>query len=101
MLLQTNSYLVPREKRVEHSRLLGRFRQKGVAAVFTPRRGVRKYADARYKEMVFKILHAPPKEYGFNRATWRLKDLHAVMARVGLPISKTYIDRIIRDGEAG
>ena len=27
MLLQTNSYLVPREKRVEHSRLLGRFRQ--------------------------------------------------------------------------
>jgi hypothetical protein len=27
MLLQTNSYLVPREKRAEHSRLLGRFRQ--------------------------------------------------------------------------
>lgn len=27
MLLQTNSYLVPREKRVEHSRLLARFRQ--------------------------------------------------------------------------
>lgn len=27
MLLQTNSYLVPREKRVEHARLLGRFRQ--------------------------------------------------------------------------
>jgi hypothetical protein len=27
MLLQTNSYLVPREKRVEHGRLLGRFRQ--------------------------------------------------------------------------
>src|SRR5262249_22224860 len=78
-------------------KLLGRFRRKGVAAVFTPRRGGRKYADARYREMVFKILHAPPKEYGFNRATWRLKDLHAVMARVGLPIGKTYIDRIIRD----
>lgn len=27
MLLQTNSYLVPREKRVEHARLLARFRQ--------------------------------------------------------------------------
>src|SRR6188768_3857326 len=27
MLLQTNSYIVPKEKRVEHSRLLRRFRQ--------------------------------------------------------------------------
>ena len=27
MLLQTNSYIVPKEKRVEHARLLRRFRQ--------------------------------------------------------------------------
>lgn len=27
MLLQTNSYIVPREKRAEHSRLMARFRQ--------------------------------------------------------------------------
>src|SRR5690242_18690460 len=27
MLLQTNSYVVPKEKRTEHSRLLARFRQ--------------------------------------------------------------------------
>jgi transposase len=79
------------------SKLLGRYRRKGVAALFVPRVGVRKFADPRYKEMVFKILHAPPKDYGFNRTTWRLKDLHAVMARVGMPIGKTYIDRIIRD----
>jgi transposase len=82
-------------------KLILRSQQKGVAALFVPRAGVRKFADARYKEMVFTILHAPPKNYGFNRTTWRLKDLHAVMTRVGMPIGKTYIDRIIRDGGYG
>src|SRR5262249_9613025 len=58
--------------------------------------GVRKFDDARYKEMVFTILHAPPKDYGFNRTTWRLQDIHTVMTRQGMPISKGYIIRIIR-----
>jgi transposase len=74
-----------------------RYQRQGVAALFIPRAGVRKFEDVRYKEMVFTILHAPPKNYGFNRTTWRLKDLHTVMARLGKPIGKTYIDRIIRD----
>jgi transposase len=78
-------------------KLILRYQRKGVAALFVPRAGVRKFDDVRYKEMVFTILHAPPKNYGFNRTTWRLKDLHAVMTRVGMPIGKTYIDRIIRD----
>lgn len=78
-------------------KLILRFQQKGVAALFVPRAGVRKFDDARYKELVFKILHAPPKDYGFNRTTWRLQDVHATMTRLGMPIGKTYIDRIIRD----
>src|SRR4051812_29935290 len=40
------------------SKLLRRYRQRGVAALFAPRAGVRKFADTRYKEMVFTILHA-------------------------------------------
>jgi transposase len=73
-----------------------RYRRQGVAALFTPRAGVRKFDDPRYKEMVFTVLHAPPKGYGFNRTTWRLRDVHTVMARLGMPIGKNYIEKIIR-----
>src|SRR5262249_32600209 len=59
-----------------------RYRRKGVAALFPPRAGVRKLDDSRYKEMVFTVLHAPPKDYGFNRTTWRLRDVHTVMRRL-------------------
>src|SRR5262245_64913994 len=37
------------------------------SALFAPRARVRKFDDPRYKEMVFTVLHAPPKDYGFNR----------------------------------
>jgi transposase len=74
-----------------------RYARKGVASLFVHRAGVRKYDDSRYKEMVFTVLHAPPKDYGFNRTTWRLRDIHTVMSRLGMPIGKNYIDRIIRD----
>jgi len=73
-----------------------RYRRKGVAALFVPRAGVRKFDDPQYKEMVFTVLHAPPKDYGFNRTTWRLRDVHTVMARLGMPIGKNYIEKIIR-----
>jgi hypothetical protein len=32
---------------------------------------------------VFKILHAPPHEYGFNRTTWRMPDLKKALAMQG------------------
>jgi transposase-like protein/transposase len=73
-----------------------RYQRQGVAALFAPRAGVRKFDDPRYKEMVFKVLHAPPKDYGFNRTTWRLRDVHTVMTRLGMPIGKNYIEKIIR-----
>jgi transposase-like protein len=73
-----------------------RYRRKGVAALFVPRAGLRKFDNPRYKEMLFTVLHAPPKDYGFNRTTWRLRDVHTVMARLGMPIGKNYIEKIIR-----
>jgi transposase len=73
-----------------------RFRRQGVAALFAPRAGKWKFNDIRYKEMVFTVLHAPPKDYGINRTTWRLRDIHTVMKRLGMPIGKNYIDKIIR-----
>jgi len=59
----------------------------------------KKYQDQDYKEAVFSILHSPPSEHGFNRTTWRRRDIHTVMKRRGMLIGKNYIDRII--GNAG
>lgn len=73
-----------------------RYQRQGVAALFAPRARVRKFDDPRYKEMVFTVLHAPPKDYGFNRTTWRLRDVHTVMTRLGMRIGKNYIEKIIR-----
>src|SRR5262249_57563959 len=43
------------------------YQRQGVAALFAPRARVRKFDDPRYKEMVFTVLHAPPKDYSLNR----------------------------------
>ena len=63
-----------------------------------PRYGAkRKYEIEEYKEALFSILHAPPKDFGFNRTTWRMKDLHSVMQTKNLPIGKNSITRIIKN----
>jgi transposase len=78
-------------------RLILRYRRNGVAALFASRADPRKFDVARYKEMVFTVLHTPPRDYGFNRTTWRLRDIRTTMTRLGMPIGKNYILRIIRD----
>ena len=57
----------------------------------------RKYEDQRYIDAVFRILHAPPSDYGINRTTWKLDDIHRVMCEMGLPIWKHGITLIIRN----
>ncbi|MBL7740670.1 MAG: IS630 family transposase [Chitinophagaceae bacterium] len=56
-----------------------------------------KYEVERFKEAVFSILHSPPKDFGFNRASWRLPDIHAAMIAKGLPIGHNYISKIIKN----
>ena len=56
----------------------------------------RKYQSQSYIDAVFRILHAPPSDYGINRTTWKLDDIHRVMCETGLPIWKHGITLIIR-----
>lgn len=56
-----------------------------------------KYEEDRFKEGVFSILHSPPKDFGFNRASWRLPDIHAAMIAKGLPLGHNYICKIIKN----
>lgn len=48
------------------------------------------------KEHLFKILHAPPSEYGFNRTTWKQKDLQEALAQLGINISLNRIGLVVR-----
>jgi transposase len=74
-----------------------RFRTSGLAGLLPHRRNGLKVQDEKYKRAIFQILHAPPSDYGFNRTTWRRKDIHAVMAKNSMPIGKNYIDKIIKN----
>ena len=40
------------------------------------------------KEAVFKILHAPPSAFSFNRATWKYADLQQALETTGVILSK-------------
>ncbi|MEK7677850.1 MAG: IS630 family transposase [Verrucomicrobiota bacterium] len=76
---------------------LKRFRQEGLPHLFDLRRkDVKKADDPQYKDALFKILHAPPHEYGFNRTTWRMLDLKEVLAIQGVRIAPSNIRQIIR-----
>ena len=76
---------------------LKRFHRGGVLELFDLRRKeVKKADDSHYKDAVFKILHAPPHEYGFNRTTWRMADLKKVLATQGVRIAPSNIRQIIR-----
>jgi transposase len=78
-------------------RYISDFKKGGIQCVLVrTRSGVRKAANPDYAAAVFKTLHAPPSAFGFNRTTWRMDDLHAVLSMQGVPISKAIIHKIIK-----
>jgi hypothetical protein len=46
-------------------------------------------------DKVFSILHSPPSTFGFNRTSWRQRDIQKVMSDNSMPVSKHVIKRII------
>lgn len=57
----------------------------------------KKFEQQEYIQAVFSILHSPPRDFGFNRSSWRIPDMHIAMQRKGLPIGKNYILKIIKN----
>lgn len=72
------------------------YRQSQVKGMFSPRKEIKKFDEPKYKDAVFAILHSPPKDHGFNRTSWRRRDIHTAMTRLGMPLGKNYINRIIK-----
>jgi transposase len=79
-----------------------RYRPSGLVTDLLPRRRGPKHrlkleAEATHaKEAVFKILHSPPSDFGFNRATWRRADLQQALKTTGVMLSKRDIQSIIK-----
>ena len=61
------------------------------------RKKIKKADDQRYRDAVFKILHAPPSTFGFNRTTWKMSDIRSVLKAQGHIISAVNIRLIIRN----
>jgi len=88
-------FLIPKGTTLRQLRLL---KEKGLKSVMkVQRRKVRKYENPKYTKELFKILHAPPADYGFNRTSWRQDDIKKVMEKKGLKISKANIGLIIKN----
>jgi transposase len=58
---------------------------------------IKKYDNPKYKDALFDILHSPPNDYGINRTSWTMPNLHNVMRQKNLPISVDSIRKIIRN----
>lgn len=74
-----------------------RFAQHGCDLLLPFAREYCKAKDKTYREAVFEILHVPPSTHGIDRTTWRLQDIHSVMAKRGLPIAQSNIRKIIKN----
>lgn len=48
------------------------------------------------KEAVFKILHSPPTDHGFNRTTWKVDDLQRALDKSGLALGRHAIRTVIK-----
>ena len=49
------------------------------------------------KEALFKTLHSPPSDHGFNRTTWTIDDLQEALRKTDFKLGKHAIRTIIRD----
>ena len=80
-----------------------RYRAGGLATDLLPRRrGPKHRAKSQAevnqaKEAVFKVLHSPPSDFGFNRTTWKRDDLQHALKTRGSMLSKRDIQSIIKE----
>lgn len=73
------------------------FKAGGIKCVLDlSRKETKKAEDPDYATAVFKTLHAPPCAFGFNRTTWRMDDLQALLRKQDVRISRVNIRKIIK-----
>ena len=86
------------------SKWVRRFRQDGCKGLLdrssrphhSPRRLSPERSDDDCKALLVSILHRPPSEFGINRTSWRMVDLHRILREQGQPLSEARMRRLIR-----
>ena len=78
---------------VRRSRLL--YEHEGVEALTHQKARARIADDTRYRDELFKLIHEPPSQSGFNRASWRIADLVEAMGRRGFPTGRAVLREAI------
>ena len=71
------------------------FAAHGIDSILNPSRKQKRSDQPEIQRSVFRVLHTPPNEHGFNRTTWRIKDLNLVLRQQGTAVSEEVISEII------
>jgi transposase len=81
---------------------IARFRSEGPVGLddrsSRPHRIARRYLqpDKPLSDVVFALLHTPPRDSGFNRTTWRLADLHSALKTRGMLTTRNNLSAVIK-----
>ncbi|CAO4145179.1 IS630 family transposase [Methylorubrum extorquens] len=74
------------------------YQKNDISGIFKKRQSrFRKSEDENIKQEVFRVLHQPPSEYGFNRTTWKMADFREALKRNGHVISGEVIRKIAKN----
>jgi len=71
------------------------FEHGGSNALFAPRK-TETNDDPEREHSLFSLLHSPPATYGINRTSWKMDDLHRILAENGHRTSRKKIRSIIK-----
>jgi transposase len=71
------------------------FASGGINAL-SPAKGAKPKDDPEREQFLFSLLHSPPSAHGINRTSWRMNDLHGIMAESGHRTSKQRIRSLIK-----
>ena len=61
-----------------------------------PAKAAKPKDDPEREQLLFSLLHSPPSAHGINRTSWRMNDLHRIMAESGHRTSKKRIRTLIK-----
>jgi len=77
-------------------RYFNRYETGGTTELFRRRKAIGKKDDEQDRQFLFSVLHSPPSTHGINRTSWKMEDLHRVLAESGHRMSDKRIRRTIK-----
>jgi len=78
------------------TRYFNRYGIGGTTQLFRRREAIGRKDDEQDRQFLFSVLHSPPSTHGINRTSWKMDDLHRVLAENGHRMSDKRIRRTIK-----